>query len=87
MNRTRRQAKRIIVMIILLSRQRVIQRSLAERFSCSIKTIRRDIQFMEDIGIPVYEELVYDEETDSNYRAGQLCMAYRVDHKWMRSFI
>ena len=71
-------------MVFLLSKRGYTVNQLAKRFKACTKTIRRDLVFMQASGVPVFNELVYDDESD--WDKGRQITAYRVDPKWLLQF-
>lgn len=79
--------RRVIETIILLSSRPYTRRQLAEKHKVDIKTISRDLGCIEALDIPLYQELIYDDTSESEFVAGAQSIAYRIDRHWMRRFV
>ena len=80
-----RQLRRILNMIFLLCKRSYPVSQLSKQFQVSTKTIRRDLAFIEEVGIPVYSDSLYDDASDWN--TGNLKQWYRIDHRWADQFL
>ncbi|MCG7409212.1 WYL domain-containing protein [Paenibacillus sp. ACRRX] len=49
--------RRLMIMRLLDSRKKCTARELAERFQVSIRTIQRDLDYLQQIGVPLYTEV------------------------------
>lgn len=49
--------RRIALMRILDSRKKYTARELAERFGVSVRTIQRDLDYLQQTGLPLYTEM------------------------------
>lgn len=79
--------RRVIQTIILLSTRGYTLRQLSEKHKVCTKTIRRDLRCVEDLGIPLYQELIYDDDAANEHIAGSQSTMYKIDRHWMKRFI
>ena len=88
-HRPQKQTKRIIQTIILLSRRPMTNCQLQQRFGVCRKTVIRDLQAIEELGIPLYDSglAYYDDDAETEQGAGSAQHSYSVPAHWMRSFI
>ena len=80
-----RQLRRMLHLIFMLSKRGYTVYQLKKRFNVSSKTIRRDLSAIQEVGIPVYIELIYDDDREKDL-GGQI-RAYKVDHRWADQFL
>ncbi len=82
-----KQLLRILPMIFLLSKRGYTARQLAERFNVGKKTIYRDLEVFDAVGIPLYTEPFYPDNSDSPWVASERANLYRIDSRWANQFI
>src|SRR5262245_34935554 len=78
------QIRRVIALMIFLSKKPATYRELVDQFHVSKKTIARDIRVIERVGVPVYEEFDYDANAVNEKSAGYPVAFWRVDRHWAR---
>ncbi len=76
-----RQIKRLLSLIVVLTGRGYSIVELATHFGVSTKTVRRDLQALEAINIPVYNDV--DDDADG----GVQLLLWRVDKCWMKRFL
>ena len=82
-----RQAVRIIETVLRISQRPYTLRQLAEKSNVSYKTVIRDIQTIERIGVPVVVERAYDDNAENDYIAGAPSNYYRIHRGWAKRFM
>jgi hypothetical protein len=75
-------SKRIIEIIFRLSKTSMTIRRLAGIYGVNEKTIRRDIDVIEQMGIPIYD----DEGDNSIDSQGPPVKLWRIDPSWSKRF-
>lgn len=75
-----RQMKRWLDLIIALSRRAYAIGEIAEKLGVSVKTARRDIRALEEVGLPIYTDRVSDLALDHS-------KVWRIDPHWMTKFV
>ena len=79
------QFKRILSLAMMMSGREYSVYQLAKIKKVSTKTIRRDLQAMEEVGIPLYNEKIFDDGRKGTAFAS--VMTWRVDRHWMKRFL
>ena len=83
-----RGAANIVRCMIDLSQRSYSYRELAQKYSVSIKTVRRYVSAIENIGVPVVFEKVYlDQDSESEISTMMGHQSMRIERHFMKRFL